>query len=280
LATFDFTQFKAGINVESLNGNIFTYKSLKDLPIGNESDTTFNLDPAGPAKWRYTGKDFEFGSNGDPVKGIIKGIQAVAGGIPEITFKITGLNLDIATLKSALKSSTKVDDALLINSIFSGNDTFKGGRGADKFYGLDGKDKLYGNDGKDTLNGGNGTDTIAGGKGDDRLTGGASADTFLFDTTIKTISSSNIDRITDFNAAEDKIRIDASIIDDSLAVGALAEAAFVIGDTSLSSVSGARIVYDNTTGALYWDAPGGKKMYQFATLDGTPAVTFENFEIV
>lgn len=277
MATFDFTKIKAGINVDSLNGSVFSYKAMQDLKLINTSSTGFTIDPVGPVTWKYTGTGFKY-KNGDPTKGVITSIETT--GPSETQFKITDISLDIASLKAALKTSSKIDDLLLINSIFSGDDVFKGGRGNDKMLGLDGNDSFTGGDGKDTLIGGNGLDTLSGGKGNDKLTGGADADTFLFDSKVK-MTTPNIDTVTDFNTAEDKIQLDDAFF-AGLGTGALADASFVIGTPgTVTKVSEARIIYDDLSGKLYLDPAGGNgQLYQFAVLTGAPTLTAAHFEIV
>lgn len=65
-----------------------------------------------------------------------------------------------------------------------------------------GNDTLWGNAGNDTLLGSDGSDTLFGGAGNDALTGGAGADVFQF-----VHSGGGTDQITDFNIAEDKLRL-------------------------------------------------------------------------
>ena len=72
--------------------------------------------------------------------------------------------------------------------------------------------RLNGMDGNDTLVGGSdvGNDTLIGGAGNDRLTGGAGNDSFVFNTAIS--AASNVDTITDFNVANDTIRLDNAVM--------------------------------------------------------------------
>ncbi|MCO6384069.1 calcium-binding protein [Oceanicola sp. 502str15] len=79
-----------------------------------------------------------------------------------------------------------------------GNDTIGSGDGADEIWGQSGSDVLNGGGGNDVINGGGGSDRINGGTGNDLLSGGAGADTFVF----ATLSSGELDIITDFDAAE------------------------------------------------------------------------------
>jgi Ca2+-binding RTX toxin-like protein len=72
-----------------------------------------------------------------------------------------------------------------------------GSLAADTIIGGSGDDNLGGSDGADSLVGGGGADTLQGGLGNDTVTGGAGADLFFV--------GEGVDRITDFNAAEDYI---------------------------------------------------------------------------
>ncbi len=94
-----------------------------------------------------------------------------------------------------------------------GNDFLRGQAGDDRLYGGHGEDTLLGDDGNDALSGGldadrlyggAGDDTLDGGRGDDRLRGDAGQDVFVFH------SRDGQDVITDFDRAEDLIRLDIS----------------------------------------------------------------------
>ncbi|MEZ0231263.1 MAG: hypothetical protein ACAH12_00360 [Methylophilaceae bacterium] len=121
--------------------------------------------------------------------------------------------------------------------------------------------QLTGNSGVNKLEGLDGNDTLDGGAGNDILTGGSGNDIFLFDTAL---SSKNIDTITDFNGDEDDIHLDAAIF-ASLA-GGVNSSNFHTG--TLATAAGKYLIYDDTTGKLYYDADGGGtgKAIQFATL--------------
>lgn len=86
---------------------------------------------------------------------------------------------------------------------FGGADDLIGGGKRDKLTGGGGNDRLDGGGGGDRLKGGNGRDDFFGGKGNDKHTGGKGADTFYFDTTVK----SGKDKITDFEDGKDMIEI-------------------------------------------------------------------------
>src|SRR5690606_28721365 len=108
------------------------------------------------------------------------------------------------------------------------------------------------------------------------LTGWAGSDTFLFDCALGTW---NIDQITDFNVAEDRIALDDAIF-TTLPLGTLAADAFVTG-TAAADVN-SRIVYNSSTGAVSYDADGtgGSAMVQFAALSTGLALTNDHFIVV
>lgn len=147
--------------------------------------------------------------------------------------------------------------------------------GSSELYGEDGNDSLTvfggtrnildGGRGNDTLVGGDGQDTLIGGLGADTLTGGLEADTFLFDV-LET--SARKDTILDFITGEDLIALNrtafAAFAGD--AAGALDPNAFTIG--AAASTSSQHVIYNSSTGALFYDADGvgGAAQVQIAQL--------------
>ncbi|MFT3955639.1 MAG: DUF4347 domain-containing protein [Piscinibacter sp.] len=111
---------------------------------------------------------------------------------------------------------------------------------------------LNGGSGNDTINGGAGNDTVAGGLGNDSLTGGAGVDTFLFNTTRS--ATTNVDRITDFTAVDDRFLLDDAVFVGIGGVGQLAAANFRLG--SAAGDASDRIIYNSATGQLFFDADG------------------------
>ena len=114
-------------------------------------------------------------------------------------------------------------DALLGNQ---DNDLLTGGAGVDT---------LWGGQGQDTLDGGGGDDWIYGDRGADVLTGGGGRDRFMFAAT-----DAGVDRITDFNPADDLI--DVSGIDAN--TGADGDQAFVLADAFTGQAGQAVLAYD------------------------------------
>jgi serralysin len=152
-----------------------------------------------------------------------------------------------------------------------------GGAGNDSISGNSAANVLKGNAGNDTLSGLAGNDKLYGGPGNDTLTGGAGNDQFFFDTVLN--AKTNVDKVTDFYVPGDQIVLENAIF-TKLAAGPLAAAAFAIGAKALDALD--RIVYDNKTGALYYDADGSGKgsAIQFASLSPKLALTAADFLVI
>jgi Ca2+-binding RTX toxin-like protein len=150
--------------------------------------------------------------------------------------------------------------------------------------GTDRSDLIRGGSGKDTLSGGNGNDTLSGGAGTDLLTGGKGSDIFLFDRSTPTTAGP--DMIQDFKTAEyDRIHLSQNTFSGFKAsdFGRLKASAFVLGSKALDRED--RIIYDQASGKLYYDADGtgGSTQFHIATFtnSGTkPALTYASFFIV
>jgi Ca2+-binding RTX toxin-like protein len=136
---------------------------------------------------------------------------------------------------------------------------------------------LTGNSSGNVVRGNNGNNTINGGGGNDQLTGHAGEDSFLFDTPLDAMQ--NVDEITDFNVADDTIRLDDDIFSsDLLADNSVAGSQFVIGPAALDA--GDRVIYNDATGAVYYDVDGSgaAPQIQFAQLD--PGLSLTNFDFL
>jgi Ca2+-binding RTX toxin-like protein len=136
---------------------------------------------------------------------------------------------------------------------------------------------LVGNTSANTLTGGSGNDTISGGLGSDVLKGGAGRDTFVFNTKP---GSSNIDRITDFNPAEDTIRLENAVMTKLGSWGGLAASKLRVGTKALDGDD--HVVYNSQTGALYYDydGSGSGAAAQIATLSTGLKMSAANFYII
>ena len=144
-----------------------------------------------------------------------------------------------------------------------------GNAAANRLTGNAGANRLLGGAGADTLIGGAGNDTIAGGVGRDRLTGGLGNDRFVFDALP---NAANLDTLTDFTRAADRILLDDDVFTKLGVTGTLTGAAlgskFVANTTGQASSSSHRIIYETDTGKLLYDVDGtgGTAAVQFALL--------------
>lgn len=129
------------------------------------------------------------------------------------------------------------------------------GSGHDRIIGNWAPNDIHGGLGNDTLEGGAGTDTLNGGFGLDRLTGGSGADNFVFDASLH--ATGNIDTITDFLSGTDTIWLSLSVMSGLGPMGTLSPDAFFASATATHGEdSNDRVVYNTSTGTLYYDADG------------------------
>ncbi|MEI5682327.1 MULTISPECIES: calcium-binding protein [unclassified Mesorhizobium] len=138
------------------------------------------------------------------------------------------------------------------------------------------KNTLIGNAGNNILRGGAGNDLLSGGAGKDTLVGGTGGDAFHFNAPL---GSTNIDKITDYNLADDMIQLENAVF-TGLANGWLSAGAFHTGAAAHDASD--RIIYNKTTGDLYFDKDGlgGAAATKFATLSPGLAMTAGEFFIV
>jgi len=176
------------------------------------------------------------------------------------------LDGDTGVNTSSYASSTKKVQVDLETNINSGGyakgDTLTGDADANALDGGAGNDTLVGRFGADTLTGGAGNDVLSGGGSDD----------WVFNAPLS--ASSNVDSITDFVLGGDDIVLDNAIFTLVGPTGELAAAAFA-SNASGSAAENAqvRIIHDQSSGRLYYDADGNGtgSAAHFATLDTRPA---------
>jgi Ca2+-binding RTX toxin-like protein len=149
---------------------------------------------------------------------------------------------------------------------------------ADNLSGTDGNDTINGLAGNDTIFGGAGDDTIFGNAGVDLLYGGAGKDVFGFNK-----PNEGVDKINDFVFGEDRISISSAGFGGSSVVGnvgVLEASRFTLG-TSATTAS-QRFIYNNDSGALFFDADGvgGAAQVRMAQLVGNPTLTNASFVVV
>ena len=93
-------------------------------------------------------------------------------------------------------------------------------------------------------------------------------DTFVFDTALNGLT--NKDSIQGFNVVDDQIKLDAAIFG---AIGVTLDTNEFTSGAGITTASTAdqHIIFNSTTGALYYDADGfgGQAATEFATLIGS-----------
>jgi len=144
-------------------------------------------------------------------------------------------------------------------------------------------DSLTGNTANNVLSGGAGNDTLNGGLGNDTLTGGAGEDYFDFTTALN--ATPNRETITDFSIVDDTIRLENSIMTGlGTVTGVLSAGAFHSGTFNIATEVDDRIIYNTSTGALFYDADGtGSTAAVKVAVIGTtshPALTNADFMLI
>jgi Ca2+-binding RTX toxin-like protein len=160
----------------------------------------------------------------------------------------------------------------------AGNDSLSGGDGRDSLAGGDGNDRILGDAAGDSLMGNAGDDTLIGGAGADTLIGDLGNDHFVFNAAL---GAGEVDLIAGYLVAEDTIQLDDAIFTGIGPVGTLAASAFHVGTAANDADD--RIIFNNATGALLYDADGDGigAAVQFATITSlVGTITHTEFLII
>lgn len=160
--------------------------------------------------------------------------------------------------------------------------------------GTTGNNTLKGGNLADILDGNGGNDILTGGGGHDTLTGGTGQDIFRFNSVLS--ATRNMDSITDFNVTDDTIQLEntgnglfnaltGAVLVGGGTTGTLVTGAFHSGTMNVATEADDRIIYNSSTGALYYDADGSTgpaTAIQFATIGTTthPALTNADFVLI
>ncbi len=150
-----------------------------------------------------------------------------------------------------------------------------GGSGSDTLRNIE---NITGSNYNDNLTGNSAANTLNGGLGNDVLTGGAGKDTFFFNTVL---GSNNNDRLTDFVVVDDTIQLENAIFTQLTTTGTLNSLFFSIG--AVAADTNDYLLYNNTTGALLYDADGNGATIAsqaFALLPIGLALTASDFFVV
>ncbi|MBM6594718.1 calcium-binding protein [Microvirga pudoricolor] len=162
-----------------------------------------------------------------------------------------------------------------------GDDRIELGRGLNVHLGA-GNDVLYGSAGNDIVRGGAGHDILYGQQGRDTLYGGGGRDVFVFDTRP---GRGNVDKVMDFSVRLDSIWLDNKVFKKlgqgtEFDPGKLKKDAFAVSDTAQDGND--FVIYDKSTGALYYDrdGAGAAAQVQIAALKPNLKMTHKDFFVV
>jgi len=152
-----------------------------------------------------------------------------------------------------------------------------GNDGNNILQGAGGNDTVVGYAGNDSVRGDAGQDMLYGNTGNDVLIGGTEVDYFIFNTAPN--AATNRDTVMDFVHGGDKFWLDNAQFVLLGGAGALNPDFFRLGATALDAND--YIVYNNATGALYYDNNGSAAgaAVEFATLATKPILSAGDFVV-
>lgn len=136
---------------------------------------------------------------------------------------------------------------------------------------------LTGNEIGQMMTGNAGDNRLEGKGGADQYRGLGGADTFVFATAL---GGGNIDKILDFSVPDDRMLLSDAIF-TALNTGTLASAAFRSNTTGLAGDASDRIIYENDTGRIFYDADGtgAAAGVHFVTITAGLALTNADFSV-
>jgi serralysin len=206
-----------------------------------------------------------------------------AGGTDKVNSSVS-FNLAASTGVSFVENLTLTGTVATNGSGNARANTLTGNGSANVLKGENGNDALVGASGADTLYGGAQNDLLRGGAGNDVLHGGPGDDKFRFDTALSTSAVKNVDRVVDFNPAQDTIQLENSIFTKfgTGTTGAINPAYFKMNTTGVAQDSNDYIVYETDTGKLFYDANGSAAggSVQFALLQPNLVLTGADYVLV
>jgi Ca2+-binding RTX toxin-like protein len=258
--TADYREKSTSVNVTLFGGNdSFVFVG------GIVEDTVRNIEVVfgGKGNDTLTGDDFANTFNGNEGKDLLSGgggADTLDGGVASDTANYRDKTASISVTLNGVTFSTVTIGGLAEDTI----------RNIENIWGGTGDDSMIGDLNANLLSGGGGSDT---------LFGGAGADIFQFDFAL---GATNVDSISDFTSG-DRLFLSKSVF-TSLSGGSLSATQFyaAAGATGAQNAN-QKVIYDTTTGALYYDADGslsGHAAVQFAMLATNPGLTAGDFVLV
>ncbi|MEJ6850557.1 calcium-binding protein [Sinorhizobium fredii] len=242
------------VNFEAIHSTKFA-----DKLTGNGEDNYFRADAGNDFIDGGLGADtMEGGSGNDTYV-----VNETGDVIDEVAHGGSGIDTVRSSISLSLVASAKVVGAVENLTLLGTGNTNATGNGL--------ANTLIGNSGNNILNGG---------AGKDKLTGGLGNDTFFFNSTLS--ATTNVDSITDFNVANDTIRLENAVFTAIVGTGTLTAAQFVKNTTGLAADASDRIIYESDTGKLFYDSNGSAAggSVHFATVSTNLGITAADFFVV
>ncbi len=265
--------------------NILNGREGNDTLSGGDGNDVFNMSNGGAAN--YGADSIDGGEGIDTIDFAANARSAVV------------VDLSSAQLSGGGTGGSGSATAFGIENVNGGGfaDSLSGNASGNNFYGHGGNDTLVGAEGDDTLRGADGDDWLYGGfafavsgsgTGNDVLTGGAGRDSFVFNDAPNPFLAppgATADLVTDFRSGTDRL-----VFDDNVFPIAGPPGHYAAADPRFYAAAGAseghdesdRIVYNTTTGDLYYDPDGNgiAPAQIIATLQGDPAVAATDILII
>lgn len=248
-----------------------------DVVLGNGGDDYLDGESGNDSLYGGAGNDFLVGGYGDDL---------IDGGTGRDTFYFDGSDGEQITVDLRIAAAQQIGSR--------GNDTLRSiesisaGFSDDTLIGNNLANTLRGGGGHDTLIGGDGNDWLDGELNDDVMTGGAGKDRFALSDLGYSVTSR--DTITDFSHAQgDRIVLNRYVVASGATQGlsTLDFAQFYAAPGAKSAHDASdRIVYDTSSGVLYFDVDGigGKAATAIALLTGPdnshPDLTYTDFLLI
>jgi Ca2+-binding RTX toxin-like protein len=260
------------LTMTGTGGISVTGNELGNFAIGNSGNNYFNLRAGNDTIQAGAGNDWiDMSSFGSPSYG-----NDVVDG---------GAGLDTVNFATGSGQRSGVVVNLAAGTISGGGEAGAGSAtvtGVERVVGAAFNDQFSGSNAAETFEGREGNDTLSGLGGNDTLIGGTGLDTFVF---ASAPGSGNVDLVTDFVSGTDRLNFENGVF-----TGLGAPGNFSAGDARFAAGAGFtsgrdasdRVVYNTTTGSLYYDADGsgagGAQL--IATFQGNPAIAATDITVI
>ncbi|WP_225007222.1 calcium-binding protein [Novosphingobium percolationis] len=232
----------------------FTLSDDADLANGYAGDDVIYGNDGGDLLYGGAGNDKVYGGAGDDQLegGAGNDLLAGGGGVDTLSYQYAdaGVTVDIRLTTAQDTGGAGIDTV-------SSFDRLYGSLYNDKLLGTGADNEIIGLGGNDVINGRGGNDRMDGSEGRDILTGGGGADSFVM---FSLFTQNDRDLITDFSHAQG----DHLLLSQLMFPGLSGAVDSPLSDVHFYKAAGAtaahdaddRIVYNTTSGWLYYDADG------------------------